>query len=181
MPEYYFDIETTGLDPHQDEIITIQFQQLDTKTGEPIGDLKILKSWELGGEKKLLEKFMPIFKGFSPFGFVPIGMNLAFDFRFLLQKSLDHTNENMKHDDFFYDKPYVDLKSLFVILNDGRFSGCKLSNFSGKKDEGHLVPEWFKNKEYGKIEKYIEQETKSFLKTYREMKKHMPTLKEKLF
>jgi hypothetical protein len=39
MTEYYFDTETTGLDPQKDKIITIQWQELDRFTGKPIGDI----------------------------------------------------------------------------------------------------------------------------------------------
>ena len=50
MAEYYFDIETYSPrekpDPETDKIITIQFQRIDLKTGEPRGDLIILKEWK---------------------------------------------------------------------------------------------------------------------------------------
>ena len=42
---YYLDIETTGLDPLQDKIITIQYMELERNTGKPVGPLKILKEW----------------------------------------------------------------------------------------------------------------------------------------
>ena len=56
MTEYYFDTETTGFDPSEDKIITIQFQELDRFTGKPIGDLKILKEWESSEKEILTEK-----------------------------------------------------------------------------------------------------------------------------
>jgi len=34
MAQYYFDIETTGLNPQEDKIISIQIQELDRNTGE---------------------------------------------------------------------------------------------------------------------------------------------------
>jgi len=58
LAEYYFDMETTGFDFDKDEIITIQFQRLNGFTGEPIGELEILKSWE-SSEKEILETFLP--------------------------------------------------------------------------------------------------------------------------
>tara|TARA_B100000315_G_scaffold123385_1_gene113403 strand:+ start:107 stop:352 length:246 start_codon:yes stop_codon:yes gene_type:complete len=50
MSDYYFDIEINpgGQKPgyKNDEILTIQFQGLDSRTGERKGELNILKSWE---------------------------------------------------------------------------------------------------------------------------------------
>ena len=43
LVEHYFDIETTGLEPEHDKIITIQIQKLVGRTGEPIGEIDILK------------------------------------------------------------------------------------------------------------------------------------------
>ncbi|KKK91948.1 hypothetical protein LCGC14_2707790, partial [marine sediment metagenome] len=37
MVNYYLDIETTGLDPKTNKIITIQYQRLDSQTGEAVG------------------------------------------------------------------------------------------------------------------------------------------------
>jgi DNA polymerase III epsilon subunit-like protein len=34
MPQYYLDIETTGLDPEKDKIISIQLQPLGRFTGK---------------------------------------------------------------------------------------------------------------------------------------------------
>jgi len=55
--EFYFDMETTGLDYDKDETITIQWQRLGY-AGEPIGKLNILKRWE-SSEKEILENFLP--------------------------------------------------------------------------------------------------------------------------
>lgn len=49
MSNYYFDIETRGTDPFQAKIITIQFQELD-HSNSPVGQLSILKEWEIGEE-----------------------------------------------------------------------------------------------------------------------------------
>ena len=43
---YYLDIETTGLDPLQNKIITIQYMELERNTAKPMRPLKILKEWE---------------------------------------------------------------------------------------------------------------------------------------
>ncbi|MCX5718546.1 MAG: hypothetical protein NT055_01035 [Nitrospirae bacterium] len=63
MPEYYFDVETnaTGEKPdiENDEILTIQYQRVSTKTGKPEGQLQILKSWE-SSEKEIYGKDVPL-------------------------------------------------------------------------------------------------------------------------
>jgi len=73
MADYYLDIETTGPDVKNDEILTIQFQQLGTASGRNESDLKILKSWE-SSEKEILEEFLDIFDpcGKNKFSFIPI-------------------------------------------------------------------------------------------------------------
>jgi len=86
LVEYYFDIETIGCDESKHKIITIQYQRLDEFTGQPLGDLVILKEWG-SSEKDILAKFIPIFIGEKPFDFIPIGDNLPFDFEFMRAKS----------------------------------------------------------------------------------------------
>ena len=48
MPPYYFDIETDGLDPANNHIITAQFQKIGLASAKPEGPLTILKSWTDG-------------------------------------------------------------------------------------------------------------------------------------
>ena len=76
MPNYYLDIETTGLNPEKDKIITIQYAELDSFTSEQVGELKILKEWE-SSEKEILRQFVidsEITKSY-PFSFVSVGFN----------------------------------------------------------------------------------------------------------
>ena len=72
MPEYHPDIETDtrGLKPdyEYDEVLTIQFQRLESKIGEEEGGLIILKCWE-PSEKDILERFLtPFLALMSPGG-----------------------------------------------------------------------------------------------------------------
>ena len=77
MGNYYLDIETTGLDPEKDKILTIQYQELDRNKGEAVGELVVLKEWE-SSEKEILRKFL--FETYIldeyPFSFIPTGYNL---------------------------------------------------------------------------------------------------------
>ena len=81
VPEYYFDLETypKGSKPSpNDEVLTIQFQRLSSKTGKIMGNLTILKAWE-SSEETILRRFYKIFRPTKPFEFIPIGMNLDYD------------------------------------------------------------------------------------------------------
>lgn len=83
MPEYYLDIETNAIGPRpdieNDEILTIQFQRLSSMSGRKEGDLTILESWKTS-ENAILKQFHSIFQPSKSFEFIPIGMNLNFDF-----------------------------------------------------------------------------------------------------
>src|SRR3989454_11365305 len=53
LPLYYFDIETTGDDPQQDRIVTVQYQALaDDLT--PTGLFQVIAEWEWG-EKQVIQ------------------------------------------------------------------------------------------------------------------------------
>ena len=114
MTEYYFDMETTGFNFEVDEVITIQWQELKWSTGEPIGELNILKRWE-SSEKHILETFLPNLEG-RPFDFIAVGDNLMFDFCFLSQRMKQHNLGELGLR-FLYDKPFVNLKTVLVLIN----------------------------------------------------------------
>lgn len=171
--EYYLDIETTGLNPEEDKIITLQYQQLD-KEGNPVGDLIILKEWEIG-EEGIIKKFLPVFKKWE---FIPVGMNLSFDFRFLLKKIEEHTGRIIDYAELS-NMPHLDIKPVLVLINNGNFKGAKLSNFTDKGQNGIVIPTYYFNKEYQKIIIYIERESEEFIKFYKHLKANLPLLKLK--
>ena len=167
MPDYYFDIETTGLNCRQHKIITIQYQCFDTRTGLPKEDLVILKEWE-SSEKEIIERF----NEFAEFGqgswkFVMVGTNLNFDLGFLRYKLLKLLNLDIAEASVYQNHPFIDLVGVFKLLNRGKFRGAKLCLFMGKPDNGSLVPEWYRSKEYDKIIDYIHEEAEDFLAFYR--------------
>ena len=176
MASYYLDIETTGIDEVHDKIITIQYQELERGTGRPIGDLCILKEWELG-EEKMIEHFIdnsPIVNSYA-FDFIPVGFNLNFEHKFLLEKSTKYNKFPIS----VLSRPYVDLKSLLIMMNKGEFRGASLDKFTGKKHNGSPIPIWYKEKQYDKIEEYIRKETLEFSKLYEWLHKEMPLLRPK--
>jgi len=176
MPDYYFDIETnpTGTKPNykNDEILTIQFQRINSRTGEKEGELIILKSWE-SSERDILERFYPIFNPEEPWTFVPIGFNLSFDFFSLLYRWRVIGIE-VPPKALFSDHPYIDVKSVLVIFNEGSFKGATLEKFTGKQSSGLKVSEWYAQKDYASIQVYIEDEADRFIKFYQFLIQRLP-------
>lgn len=176
MPEYYLDIETNAKgqrpDIENDEILTIQFQRLSSRSGRKEGDLTILKSWE-SSEKEILKKFYNIFQPTEPFEFTPIGMNLNFEF-FMLHNRWKRIGIDVPLRTLIYDHPCIDIKPILVILNEGSFKGASLERFIGKKDTGAKIPEWYAKRDYVAIEKYIRDEAEGFIRFYQRLKEGIP-------
>jgi hypothetical protein len=71
-------------DPSKSKIISIQFQPLDWKTGKPVAKLTILKEWEGGSSERIIvEQFRKIYNVDNIWGFIPVGNNLTYEYRFL--------------------------------------------------------------------------------------------------
>jgi DNA polymerase III epsilon subunit-like protein len=176
MPSYYLDIETTGLNPKEDKIISIQYQPLDMNTGKPIGELIILKEWE-SSEKEMLEKFLSDSKVLDEyaFSFVPIGFNLGFEHNFLKQRTLFHGLPEID----ILSKPSIDLRAVAILMNKGQFKGSGLDNMTGKKSKGTKIPILYQLKNYEEIISYIKNETEEFLKFNVWLYKEMPELYNK--
>lgn len=164
MPHYYFDIETTGLDPDKDEIITIQFQRIVLDNGRPDEPLTILKSWDKrSNEERIVIEIVKLIMSANPWKFVPVGNNLNFEFRFLLSKIKKYT-DTIIDPLYFHSRPHIDLKHVMILLNGGRFKGYHL--FLKKMESGANVPVWYQNKEFLKIIQYIEMEAEAFTNFY---------------
>lgn len=58
MVEYYFGIETTGLNPCKDKIVTFQYQVLSEVSGIPLTKLVIVKEWERGCSEKVMVRWI---------------------------------------------------------------------------------------------------------------------------
>jgi hypothetical protein len=158
IPHYYLDIETTGLDENNDEIITIQYQKISVTTGEPMSPLVILKSWE-HGEENIVKEIAALILG-DIWGFVPVGNNLTFEFKFLAVKIKKYIGKEINVE-FFISRPHIDLKPIMILANGGRFKGCHL--VLGKKATGANIPLWYKENRYDLIEDYIKDEAICFL------------------
>jgi hypothetical protein len=152
--------------------VTIQFQRLDSRTGEKEGDLTILKSWE-SSEKDILGKFYSIFNPEDVWKFVPIGFNLSFDFFSLLYR-WRRIGIEVQPKILFSEHPYIDIKSILVTFNRGLFKRANLEKFTGKQYSGLKVKEWYAEKDYASIQAYIEDEADRFIKLYRFLVQRLP-------
>lgn len=158
LPLYYFDLETTGDDPQQDRIVTIQYQPLaDDLT--PAGSFQVIAEWEWG-EKQVTQ--MALEKGIlePTWDFIPVGNRLRFDLTFLLERAtkwklIEWDMAKTKY--YWFTKPYLDLASILVMLNRGAFTGSSLHIFADK-ESGAGVPKMYREARFAEIIEYVTRE-----------------------
>ena len=172
---YSLDIETTGLDPLHSKIITIQYMELDEDTAKPRGQLKILKEWE-SDEKTILKKFMEVFRPGNDWAFVPIGFNLNFEHKFFWQRCISNSLEPFD----IFNRPFLDLHTIAVIMNKGSFKGSGLDKITNKPSSGKNIPKLYYEKNYIEIESYIKKEADEFSIFCSKLYEELPALLNKL-
>ncbi|MBD3406638.1 MAG: hypothetical protein GF411_11035 [Candidatus Lokiarchaeota archaeon] len=177
MTEYYLDIETLGVNPERNKLITIQYQQLDTKTGKPTGPLTILKEWE-SSEKEMLRDFLDIINPDNAWDFIPVGYNLRFELYFLQARLRKILKLDLSDEWLYYDLPRIDVKSTIVMMNKGQFKGSSLEWFTKSELHDSQVSIWYARKEYHMIEEYIKDAANRFLHAYQYLKIQLPILHE---
>jgi len=175
MPEYYLDIETTGLDPTRDRIVTIQYQRIDLATGRAEGPLTVLKEWE-STEEGILELFIPIFLGSGPFSFVAVGMNIPFIYTFLVERAKAAGIDAPDPVYLIGRKPFLDLKPFLVMMNDGSFRGASLDRFTNISFTGEAIPDLYARGDHEAIIRCIEEEAREFQALYRRLKERSSAL-----
>lgn len=172
MDFHYLDIETTGLDPHRDEVLSIQTHRIID--GHPAGEMVVHKAWE-SDELDIVRRFLEETQFFAePWNFIPIGFNLNYELKWLYVKG-KAAGAIPRFTRFeTLDKPRIDIKDLAVLMNGGRFKGAKLENFSAKMGSGDIVVKAIQERDYATIEHYIQQETEAFLALYEKLYTQMP-------
>jgi hypothetical protein len=181
MPAYYFAMEGyhTGEkpDPAVDKLITIQYQKIDLTTGEPLGELTILKEWE-SSEQSIITTFCnQFFKPEMPVThFIPVGMSLDYEYEMIITKCKIYNLPAITSHHLYFQRPRFDLRPIVVLLNDGRFAGARLDLFSSKKYDGSHMKKWYENNDFKKIEHFIREETESVLKLLQYLSKYKTRL-----
>ena len=169
---YYLDIETTGFYPEKnDKIITIQYMALNEETAKPEGPLKILKEWE-SDEKTILKRFIEDFRPENRWAFVPVGYGLGFEHKFFWQRCISNGLTPIS----ILGRPFLDLMTVGVLLNGGRFKGAALDDMTSKPRDGSVIPGWYREKKYAEIERYIKEETDGFTAFCSRIYEEMPQL-----
>jgi len=162
-----FDIETTGLDPHNCKIVLIGL-----KVGHKVKQWKL---WKIKDEAKMiLDALETILK----INDTIIGYNnLKFDVPFLLERLKVLGKYEPR---FFnvYNKKWFDLYQ--YLGNDFRSLKHWLNQAGIKRKypelDGRNVPNYFKNKEYDKIVKHNLDDLVTSEKLFRYLKKKNPEL-----
>jgi hypothetical protein len=173
-------METTGLEPSIDQIITIQYAELDEKSLDPIGELMILKVWDMS-EKELLKTFLDGSLFFDEnFTFIPIGNNIIFDILFLHTRSVYHGLTNVPLWKVLHEKPFIDLKPIAVMMNGMEFRGYDriIDKYGNIEHKGYEIPKLYSEKRYNEIIKYIKDEYDSTLKFMKDVLSKLTTNSE---
>jgi hypothetical protein len=181
MPAYYFAMEGYHAgekpDPAVDTVITIQYQKIDLTSGEPLEKLTILKEWE-SSEKSIVTTFYNQF--FRPevrvTHFMPVGMNLDYAYEMIVAKCKKYNLPPITSHQLYYERPRLDLRSVLVLLNDGRFAGARLDTFSSKKSDAGRINTWYEKKEFKPIEHTLRDEAETFLKLFQYLSKYKTRL-----
>ena len=168
---YYFDQETTGDDPQQDRIVSVQVHRLDENL-EPVGTFQIMAEWEWG-EKQILQ--MIVEKGIlqPDWDFVPVGNRVRFDLTFLIERAtkwnvIQWDMATLKY--YWFTNPILDLQPILVLMNRGEFSGSSLHAFADK-EPGARIPALYRKGAYADIIAYVTREHDAALELLRASKK----------
>ncbi|MGC9781338.1 MAG: ribonuclease H-like domain-containing protein [Candidatus Heimdallarchaeota archaeon] len=170
--DLFLDIETTGLKSNN-EIVLVSLQNGIN------GEHEMLLSWE-SNEKEILEELLLRISNFPLIGNNKpqiIGYNsLKFDIPFIICRCIYHKilpyNELYKI--FYRNCWHIDLLQVFMSRNNFYYQKwnniLKAYGFPATKGSGSNIPEWYNNKEYDKILKYVDSEFKHMPYIYSRIK-----------
>ena len=96
-----------------------------------------------------------------------MGVALIFDILFLCERAKIHRllDKDVDCGRFLHEKPLIDFKPIFILLNDFRLKDWNkfIDRFMKTKISGRDVPELYKFKDFNKIIEYIIDEFKATL------------------
>ena len=78
------------------------------------------------------------------------------------------------------DRPFLDLKTVGVIMNKGEFKGASLHNMTNKPHGGGNIPQLYDEKKYEDIENSIKTEADEFSNFCVRLYEKMPPLLERI-
>jgi hypothetical protein len=129
----------------------------------------------------MLDAFRKVFVTGKDFDFMPIGVNLyGFDLIAILNKLNYYFNTNLDMT-FFRSRPIIDIKSILVIMNNGRLKGYQ--EWLGKDSSGSVIKDFYMAgiggdpTGYEKIVEYVKKEATNFISKYQILKKEIPKIK----
>jgi uncharacterized protein YprB with RNaseH-like and TPR domain len=151
LADYYFDIETTGLNPFEHRILTIQLKKGD--------EITVWKLWEHENEIELVKEFMKYLRNIdrsdSIYGYNSLKFDLPFlSFRTAFHGALDACNYRN-----FYDRNWIDL---YQYLGGGYISMDRwLQSFGIRRlcpVRGKHIPRLFEQKRFAEIEEHAKED-----------------------
>ena len=175
MALFYFDVESEGEDPQQDRLITVQVRPLGDDL-RPTAPMSVVAEWEWG-EKEMVRSVLV--KGLleETWDFVPVGNRLRFDLTFLMERARHHALlewDPAAFRRFWFNKPMLDLGSVLVLMNGGRFDGSSIGNFV-EKGASAEVPMLYRQGKYQEILAYVHQEAEATLALLAELRSMLTT------
>jgi len=173
MVVFGFDIETTGTNPFEHKVISIQYRK--------DGETKIYREWEVDEKIALLDflnEWKKIPRSLRKGGENFVSFNsLKFDAPFLLVRALKNKideeegwNRKYLWENLVHGPSVIDLYQLLgdSLMGFASWRNCLIGTFGDYT--GKDIPIFYKKKEYKKIEMYIEDEMTSLEKIYNTLK-----------
>lgn len=174
MTLYGYDIETTGLNPYSDEVVTIQYKRDST-------GLSIYRRWEYDSERDLLLDFLNDWKGIprarsrGAEEFIAYNV-LKFDAPFLLIKAQQHDiasaddwSDKYVWENIIHGPPFLDLAQLLGddMKKFAEWRNCLTGTYGDY--ESRQIPKFYRSGDYGMIEEYVEDELDTLEQVYQEV------------
>ena len=151
MVVYYFDIETTGLNPYEGRILTIQLKRDN--------NIVLWTIWDEENELSLIQRFLKYLKGVSS-SYPIYGYNiLKFDVPFISARLNIYGHMNSENHMLLHEKKWIDL---YQYLGDNLVPLDKwLQRFGIKREcsfTGRDIPKLYEKKKFREIEDHAKDD-----------------------